>query len=118
MSRPKRLTDQLLQSAGVRLMLHAQCVDARLSNGRVCGAVLATKAGGVPEFVHDGQDGLLLPPGDAEALAECLDRLLDDPVERGRLAAGALQAAQRFALQQHADAMMVAFDMATGESCA
>ena len=41
----KRLTDQLLQSAGVRLMLHAQCVDARLSNGRVCGAVLATKAG-------------------------------------------------------------------------
>ena len=80
--------------------------------------VLATKAGGVPEFVHDGQDGLLLPPGDAEALAECLDRLLDDPVERGRLAAGALQAAQRFALQQHADAMMVAFDMATGESCA
>jgi 2-polyprenyl-6-methoxyphenol hydroxylase-like FAD-dependent oxidoreductase len=41
----KRLTDQMLQSAGVRLMLHAQCVEARTLNGRVVGAVLATKAG-------------------------------------------------------------------------
>ena len=41
----KMLTDRMLQSAGVRLMLHTQCLDARVEHGRVVGAVLATKAG-------------------------------------------------------------------------
>jgi glycosyltransferase involved in cell wall biosynthesis len=41
--------------------------------------VVATRVGGVPELVQDGQHGLVVPPGDAEALACALRRVLDDP---------------------------------------
>ena len=40
--------------------------------------VVASAVGGLPEIVRDGQTGLLVPPGDAKALAEALVRLLRD----------------------------------------
>jgi glycosyltransferase involved in cell wall biosynthesis len=40
--------------------------------------VVASAVGGTPELVQDGQTGLLVPPGDVEALREALRRLLDD----------------------------------------
>ncbi|TNY26882.1 glycosyltransferase family 4 protein [Fulvimonas soli] len=41
--------------------------------------IVATAVGGVPEIIRDGSTGLLIPPGDALALACALHRLLDDP---------------------------------------
>jgi glycosyltransferase involved in cell wall biosynthesis len=41
-------------------------------------AVVATDLGGNPELVADGQTGLLCPGGDADAMAECILRLLKD----------------------------------------
>jgi glycosyltransferase involved in cell wall biosynthesis len=41
--------------------------------------VVASRIGGIPEYVEDGQTGLLFPPGDAQALADCLRRLAADP---------------------------------------
>jgi D-inositol-3-phosphate glycosyltransferase len=38
--------------------------------------VVATGAGGVPEIVEDGRDGLLIPPRDEKALAEAISLLL------------------------------------------
>lgn len=40
--------------------------------------VIATAVGGVPEVVHDGENGLLVPSGDAVALAGAIGRLADD----------------------------------------
>jgi glycosyltransferase involved in cell wall biosynthesis len=40
-------------------------------------SVVATCVGGLPEIVHDGVNGLLIPPGDATALADALERLAD-----------------------------------------
>ncbi len=51
--------------------------------------VVATRVGGNPEIVHDGQTGLLVPVDDGEALCAALQRLLDDPALRARLGAGA-----------------------------
>ena len=45
--------------------------------------VVATRTGGIPESVQDGITGLLVPPGDARALAEALCTILRQP-ERGR----------------------------------
>ena len=54
-----------------------------------CGVtVIASRVGGIPEIVHDGRTGLLIPPGDAQALAVALARLHDDPALRGQLALG------------------------------
>ena len=50
-----------------------------------CGrAVVATRAGGLAEVVVDGETGLLVPVGDAGALADAIVRLLRDPAFRAR----------------------------------
>jgi glycosyltransferase involved in cell wall biosynthesis len=41
--------------------------------------VISTAVGGVPEVVHDGENGLLVPPNDIDALADAIRRGLDDP---------------------------------------
>jgi glycosyltransferase involved in cell wall biosynthesis len=41
--------------------------------------VIATAVGGLPEVVTDGENGLLIPPRDAGALAQALERLLANP---------------------------------------
>jgi YD repeat-containing protein len=47
--------------------------------------VVATAVGGIPELVDDGSTGLLVPPGDADALAGALTRLLDRSGEADRM---------------------------------
>jgi glycosyltransferase involved in cell wall biosynthesis len=51
--------------------------------------VIATSVGGVPEVVRDGENGLLVAPDDADALAAAIRRLFGEPGLRDRLAAAA-----------------------------
>ncbi len=44
--------------------------------------IVATRVAGVPELVEDGVHGLLVAPGDPDALADALDRLIADPALR------------------------------------
>jgi glycosyltransferase involved in cell wall biosynthesis len=63
--------------------------------------VVASAVGGVPEIVADGDTGLLVPPGDAAALAAALERLLADAALRRRLgAAGRERVRERFDLAE------------------
>ncbi len=48
-------------------------------------AVVATRVGGVPELVVDGETGLIVEPEDPAALAEALDSLAADPARRREL---------------------------------
>ncbi len=64
---------------------------------------VATDVGGNAEAIQDGQNGLLIPPEDADALAQAIGRLLDDPHLALRLGrAGRRTVQDRFS----ADAMM------------
>jgi glycosyltransferase involved in cell wall biosynthesis len=55
-----------------------------------CGvAVIATTAGAFPEFIEDGRTGVLVPPGDAPALASAIKSLLGDPQRCATMGAAA-----------------------------
>lgn len=73
-----------------------------------CGrAVVAAHAGGVGEIVTGDRDALLTPPGDADALAEAIERLLDDRALRGQLGAQARRTAvERFGRAAMADRVL------------
>jgi len=49
--------------------------------------VVASRVGGLPEVVEDGRTGVLVPPGDAAALARAVSRLLEGPENRRSLGA-------------------------------
>jgi len=59
--------------------------------------VIATRVGGVPEVVTDGDNGLLLEPGSADALVDAIGRFRDDADLRRRLAENAAPSVARFA---------------------
>jgi glycosyltransferase involved in cell wall biosynthesis len=63
--------------------------------------VVASSVGGIPELIHDGTDGVLLPPGDVAAWAEGVAALLGDPARARRIGA----AARRRVQLNHGDAL-------------
>ncbi|MFP6610234.1 MAG: glycosyltransferase family 4 protein [Deltaproteobacteria bacterium] len=67
--------------------------------------VLATRAGGVPELITDGTDGILVPAGDPAALAEVLIGLFDDRELRDKLGRGALEKVKTFSVEHHVSEM-------------
>jgi len=69
--------------AGYGFFVAASRVEAQgvaMCEAMACGLpIVATRAGGIPEFVEDGREGFLVPVDDAPALAAAVERLLADP---------------------------------------
>ena len=77
--------------------------------------VIATRAGGPPEFVRDGETGFLVTPGSVDELEARLRALLADPALRRRVGEAArADVARRFGLRPHADATQAVYDRALG----
>lgn len=53
--------------------------------------IVSTLVGGIPEMVQDGKTGLLVPPGDATALAKAIARLAQDALLRQTMGAAGRQ---------------------------
>jgi glycosyltransferase involved in cell wall biosynthesis len=47
--------------------------------------VIATRIGGLTDIVGDGETGILVPPGNADALADAMRRLIADPALRQQM---------------------------------
>jgi colanic acid/amylovoran biosynthesis glycosyltransferase len=72
--------------------------------------VVSTPIGGIPEMIDHDENGLLVPAGDASALADALERLLGDPQLRRRLGTGARDKVHaRFDIRSNAERYMGLF---------
>ncbi len=83
--------DALLARAGVFVLpSHAEGLPVSLLEAMAAGCpVIATPVGGVPDLVRHGENGWLVPPRDARALAHALAAILRDPALAARLGAAA-----------------------------
>lgn len=77
-------------------------------------AVIGSAVPGVREVIRDGEDGLLVPEGDAQAMADALERLLRDDSLASRLGAAAhARAMTHFSRERmHADYERMLLDVA------
>lgn len=68
---------------------------------RAVGApLIATTAGGLPEVVRDGVDGILVPPGDPVALASAIRKVLSEDELRARMGRPDPTVADRFSFER------------------
>ncbi|MGW4224224.1 glycosyltransferase family 4 protein [Streptomyces bauhiniae] len=95
------LTDAVRTAAVLALpsLTEAESFGMALVEGMACATpVVGSAVGGIPHVVDDGETGLLVPPGDPEALAVTCTKLLTDGELADRLgAAGRRTAQERYA---------------------
>jgi glycosyltransferase involved in cell wall biosynthesis len=87
-----------------------------LSEARAAGcAIIGANVDGIPEALEGGRAGVLVPPGDANALSECLRALLENEDERRRLSEAARTNLEWLSAGHMADRMLAVYDAAREE---
>jgi glycosyltransferase involved in cell wall biosynthesis len=89
----------LYRSADIFVLpTHADCLAVVLGEAMAAGLpIVTTDVGAQPEAVQDGESGVVVRPGDVEALGRALRRLAQDPALRTRMGERGRQLAeQRF----------------------
>lgn len=64
-------------------------------------AIITTPVGGIPEIIKDGYNGILVPPGDIDRLAEAIITLVNNPQQREALAKHARLTASQYAIDAY-----------------
>ena len=79
--------------------------------------VVASRAGGIPDIVEDGQSGLLIEPGNAIQLAESILRIKHDPQLQKQLQEGAKHKLSDFRIEHTAERYQAIYQSALKASC-
>lgn len=100
------------------LPTYGDCLPMVLSEAAAASLpVVSTKVGAIPEIVHDGQTGFLIPVGDSQALTAALRRLVNDPDLRRQLAIQAVEVAQgRYDAGRNASQLLALLKEVAGQS--
>lgn len=78
--------------------------------------VVASDVGGVREWLHDGETGWLVPPGDAAMLAERIGSLVESPeLNRGMGSNGIALIGEKFGDVRHTSRLMGIYEQAVAE---
>ncbi len=102
---PRRVA-QYLRAADIYVhMAHAETFGLSIVEAQACGVpVVASAVGGIPETIEDGVTGVLVPEGDADALAAAILELSGNPERLEAMGAAATRFAHgHFALELMAD---------------
>jgi glycosyltransferase involved in cell wall biosynthesis len=75
-------------------------------------AIVTTNVGGMRDFIRNGQNGLLHEPGDVEALAAHLGRIVSDETEARRLGDVARQDARQYTWERATAKLLAAYQAA------
>jgi len=78
-------------------------------------AVVATAVDGNAEAVEDGVNGLLAPPGDPQAMAAALLRLLDDPALAAQMGAAGRERAEEFGARKMVEDIAALYEVLLAE---
>ncbi len=83
-----------------------------------CGVpVVATRVGGMPEVIQDGENGFLFDPGDVAGMSDLAVALAKDPARRARVSAAArATASERFDIDQAVDRYIELYAALLGRS--
>ena len=92
----------LLDSTTARLFTSPLKLFEAMASGR---PVIASDLPSIREILTHEENALLVPPGDARALAAAIERLLRDPALSARLAARALEDAKAYSWDRRAEAI-------------
>jgi len=101
---------------GMDLLVHASVAPEPfgrvLIEGMAAGVpVIGTAAGAVPEIIRDGETGLLVPPGDVQALARAILRALSAPEERALWVQKAHEeVAEKFSLSSYVEGVQRVYE--------
>ncbi len=83
---PDEVAREMSEAAVVVVPSRSEALPRVVLEALAAGApVVASNVGGVPEIVQDGVTGILVPPGDVQALASALDRVLANDALRHEL---------------------------------
>jgi glycosyltransferase involved in cell wall biosynthesis len=77
--------------------------------------VVASRAGGIPELVREGIDGILVRPGDVRGLADAVIRLLKDPRLRRQMGRAGRERVKEYSWERTAEVVLAAYDQAHRE---
>jgi len=93
---------------------HPQALLEAMAMGK---AIVATTVGGMGEIITDGDDGYLVPPGDAQALAKKIIYLLQHTQERIRLGAAGYRKSRDYSLETHVGKLESVYRQVVMEYC-
>ena len=103
---------RLLQSAaGFVLPSLAEGLPMALLEAMAAGLpAVVTAVGAMPEVVHDGTEGYVVPPEDSHALASAMDRLATDPEARRKMGEAACRTCeQSYGLERMVESLLAVY---------